>query len=72
MVDTYTKWMLTIIATTLVVLAANNVLHTAVAAQNFARVQICDQQNCMHLYPIPTNVQGRTVTVWGLPVVRSN
>jgi hypothetical protein len=70
MFDTYTKWMLTIIAITLIVIAVHDVIHTAVA-QNFARVQICDPQNCMQLFPIATNVQGRTVTVWGMPIVQS-
>jgi hypothetical protein len=71
MADRYTKWMLTIIATTLVVIAAHDVVYTAVA-QNWARVQICDAQNCMDLYPVSTTVQGRTGIIWGLPVVRTN
>ena len=72
MVDTYTKWMLTVIATALVVLTANDVMHMAFAQIGFSRVQICDERNCMQLYPISMNVQGRTATIWGLPVVRAN
>ncbi|MEA2733323.1 MAG: hypothetical protein QOF70_7798, partial [Acetobacteraceae bacterium] len=43
MTDRYTKSVLTIIAITLVVLAANNVTRTALAQINFARVQVCDE-----------------------------
>jgi hypothetical protein len=69
MVDAYTKLMLTIIAAALVALAINNVVHMAQAQIAYARVQICDQQNCAQLYPITQSVQGRTVVTWGLPVV---
>jgi type IV secretory pathway VirB3-like protein len=68
MVDTYTKSVLTIIATALVVLAANNVTHTALAQIGFARVQVCDEQNCARLVPIQQSAQGRTVITWSLPV----
>lgn len=72
MVDMYTKSVLTIIATALVVLAANNVTRTALAQISFARVQVCDEQNCTRLVPIQqSGVQGRTVTIWSLPVVPS-
>jgi hypothetical protein len=67
--DTYTKWVLTIIATALVILAANNVTQTALAQVGLARMQICDEQNCARMFPIRGNVQGRTVTIWALPVV---
>lgn len=69
MTDTYTKCVLTIIATALVVLAANDLTHTATAQSGATRVQLCDEQNCARLFPIPQNVQGRTVITWGLPVV---
>ncbi|MDB5403249.1 MAG: hypothetical protein QOD93_552 [Acetobacteraceae bacterium] len=68
MADRYTKSVLTIIAITLVVLAANNVTRTALAQINFARVQVCDEQNCTRLVPIQQSVQGRTVITWSLPV----
>jgi hypothetical protein len=68
-VDTYTKWILTIIAAALVALVANNIVEIAHAQIAYARVQICDQQNCAQLYPITQSVQGRTVVTWGLPVV---
>jgi hypothetical protein len=71
MVDTYTKCILTIIAMALVVLAANKVTHTAFAQIGYARVQICDEQNCTGLVPIQQSVAGRTVITWGLPVVPS-
>jgi type IV secretory pathway VirB3-like protein len=69
MIDTYTKSVLTIIATALVVLAANNVTRTALAQISFARVQVCDEQNCARLVPIQQSEQGRTVITWSLPVV---
>jgi hypothetical protein len=71
MVDMYTKSVLTIIATALVVLTANNVTHRALAQISFARVQVCDEQNCTRLVPVQQSMQGRTVTIWSLPVVPS-
>ena len=59
MTDTYTKWVLTIIATALVILAANNVTQTALAQVSLARMQICDDlNNCSRMFPIRANVQG--------------
>ena len=72
MVDAYTKWILTIIAVALAVIAADELLHSARAQIGFSRVQICDVQNCAQLYPIQTSVQGRQVTLWALPIVRGN
>jgi hypothetical protein len=57
------------IATALVILAANNLVQSATAQIGFSRVQICDEQNCARLFSIPQTVQGRTVVTWGLPVV---
>ena len=71
MVDIYTKCVLTVIAAALVVLVASNGLRSAAAQAGFTRVQLCDEQNCTRLFPIAQNVNGRTVTVWGLPVVPS-
>jgi hypothetical protein len=67
MVDTYTRWMLTIIAATLIVLTANNVMHVARADIGYARVQICDERVCSELLPLAQRVDGRQV--WALPVV---
>jgi hypothetical protein len=69
MADIYTKCVLTIIAVALVVIAANDVTGTALAAVGFSRVQICDEHHCARLFSIPQNVEGQTVAVWGLPVV---
>ncbi len=69
MVDIYTKLMLAIIALTLVVLTAHDILHSARAQISFSRVQICDMQNCTGLFPYQANVTGRgVVTLWALPV----
>jgi hypothetical protein len=70
--DRYTKWMLGVIATTLTIIAANDLVHTAFAQIGFARVQICDERNCTQLFPITLPVQGRQAVVWGVPVVRAN
>ncbi len=72
MIDAYTKWMLTVIALALTVIAAGELLHGARAQIGFSRVQICDVQNCAQLFPIQTSVQGRQVTLWALPIVRGN
>jgi hypothetical protein len=72
MADTYTKFVLTIIATALVVLAVNNLTHTATAQTGVTRVQVCDEQNCVGLFPIRQTVQGRTVITWGLPVLATH
>jgi hypothetical protein len=69
MIDTYTKSVLTIIATALVVLTANNITRTALAQVGFSRVQVCDEQNCARLVPIQQSEQGRTVITWSLPVI---
>ena len=69
MTDTYTKCVLTIIATALVILAANNVTQTALAQVGLAKMQICDDQNCARMFPIRGNVQGKVGTIWALPVV---
>ena len=69
MVDTYTKCILTIIAITLVILTVDNATKPARAQIGYAKVQICDENNCSQLVPIPQIVQGRTVFTWGVPVV---
>ena len=69
MVDTYTKWMLTIIATALVIITANNIMHMARAEIGYARVQICDERNCAQLIPFNARGEGEWVTMWGLPIV---
>jgi hypothetical protein len=69
MVDTYTKFILTIIALALVVISVDKITGTAVAQIGYARVQVCDEQNCTRLTPIPRNVSGRTEIMWALPVV---
>ena len=72
MVDKYTRWMLSIIAAALVIIAVDEITHEALAQIGFARVQVCDERNCTQLVPIAANVQGRTVTLWALPVFRTN
>jgi hypothetical protein len=68
MIDSYTKCVLTIIAIALTVLAANNMVKVATAQISYARVQICDEQNCARLISTPQAVGGRTVNLWTLPV----
>jgi hypothetical protein len=69
MADKYTKFVLTTIAVALVVIAANNITRSAAAQIGYAKVQICDEQNCTRLIPIPQSVGGRTVYTWSVPVV---
>ena len=69
MTDMYTKWVLTIIAAALVILAGDRLVHTAFAQIGYARVQICDEQNCTQLIPTQQSAAGRTVIVWAVPVV---
>ena len=69
MTDTYTKCILTIIAVALVVIGVERITGTATAQISYARVQVCDTQNCTDLVPIRQSVSGRTETVWALPVV---
>lgn len=68
MIDRYTKCILSIIAVSLTVLAANNMVQAATAQINYARVQICDEQNCTRLIPVAQSIGGRTVNIWSLPV----
>ena len=72
MVDKYTKWMLPIITAALVIIAANDIMHAALAQIGFSRVQVCDERNCAQLVPINVTIQGRIVSIWALPVFRSN
>jgi hypothetical protein len=45
------------------------VTRSALAQIGFARVQLCDEQNCTRLVPIQQSAQGRTVVTWSIPVV---
>ncbi len=72
MADVYTKAVLSVIAIALTVIAADELVSGARGQIGFARVQICDVQNCAQLFPVQTTVQGRPVTLWALPTVRGN
>ena len=67
--DIYTKCVLTVIAAALVVLAGENAVRAAFAQIGYARVQICDEQNCTQLIATQQSVAGRTVILWSVPVV---
>jgi hypothetical protein len=54
------------------IIAVNDLVHTAFAQIGFARVQICDERNCAQLLPITLPIQGRQAVVWGVPVVQAN
>jgi|tagenome__1003787_1003787.scaffolds.fasta_scaffold14689461_1 hypothetical protein len=69
MTDIYTKCVLTVIVVAFVVLAGENLIRTALAQIGYARLQICDEQNCTQLIPTQQSVAGRTVIVWSVPVV---
>ena len=66
--DIYTKAVLTVIAAALVAIAAGNIIHGATAQISYARIQICDEQNCTQLVPTQQSVGGRTVILWTVPV----
>jgi hypothetical protein len=70
--DRYSKTVLTVIATALVVIAVENAIRSAAATNSEPqRVQICDTQQCAELQPITDPPFGSThVRIsWGLPVV---
>jgi hypothetical protein len=73
MANIYTQGLLTIIALALSVLVIKEVMYPAQAQIGYARVQICDERNCLELVPFPVQVQGgRSGTMWALPVTRTN
>jgi hypothetical protein len=68
MVDRYTKAVLTVIATALVVLAVQGLVGPLGAqTREPQRVQICDGSHCASLTSRVTRIGGTTMTDWVLP-----
>lgn len=65
----YTKIVLTVIATALSALAAQNAITLSRAEGQAAKVQICDEHACLRLSPIRKHsTVGGTFLTFGLPV----
>jgi hypothetical protein len=68
-VDLYTKCVLTVIAAALTALAVHQVIPTANAQAGVTRVQLCDYQNCASLFPFQQTYNGRSYTMYAVPVI---